>query len=189
MIDNFLRAPRTVWDYLADALRVIGVLSVIAAGIWFEPTDAGILAFALPGLMIARFLGLRAGVDIAVSVTVLVAAWSNVIDLYTTVVGWDLIVHFVCTAVLTALLYVFLVRQQILPDPAAKETAMVGAIVIATAFGLALSAIWEMVEWAGFTFISSTIFVTYVDTIADMAVGGLGAACVGALMARVRLER
>lgn len=189
MIDNFLRAPRTVPDYIADALRIVGVLSVIAAGIWFEPTDAGILAFALPGLMIARFLGLRAGVDITISVTVLIAAWSNVVDLYTTVVGWDLVVHFVCTAVLTVLLYVFLVRQRIVPDPATEGTKSVGPVVIATAFGLALSALWEMVEWVGFTFISSTIFVTYVDTIADMAVGGLGAACAGWVMARVRLER
>ena len=46
-----------------------------------------------------------------------------------------------------------------------------------------------MVEWLGKTFITDEIFVTYTDTIGDMAVGGLGALIAGIVVARVRLLR
>jgi hypothetical protein len=39
-----------------------------------------------------------------------------------------------------------------------------------------------MVEWLGKTYVSSSIFVAYDDTIGDMAVGGLGALVAGALL-------
>lgn len=77
MKEDFLRRPRTVAEYGADAIRAIGVLSVLVAAIWSTPTDAGILALATPALMLPRALGMRGGVDLAIGVTVLVAAASN----------------------------------------------------------------------------------------------------------------
>ena len=62
-------------------------------------------------------------------------------------------------------------------------------IVIATVAGLALSAVWEMIEWFGYRFITDSIFVTYDDTIGDMVAGGIGALVVGILASRVRLTR
>lgn len=145
MIQNSLRRPQTVAEACADAVRGLGALSVIIAAVWFNLTDAGVLALALPGLLIPRFLGVRAWVDITFGATLLVAAWSNVFDLYTR--------------------------------------------IITTMLGLALSAVWEMIEWLGYTYISDEIFVGYEDTIADMAVGGLGAAGAGFAVAFVPLLR
>ncbi len=189
MKENFLRPPATGGEYAADALRLLGVLSVVAAGIWWSPTDAGIIALSLPALMVPRMLGLRAWFDIAVNVTVLIAAWSNVLDLYRTIAGWDLVVHFVCTGVIAATAYVVLARLGIVPVAEADAFTRRGAIVITSVLGLAVSAVWEMVEWAGYTFITDEIFVTYVDTIGDMAVGGVGAIVAGVMVALVRLER
>ncbi len=64
-----------------------------------------------------------------------------------------------------------------------------GTVVVAVAVGLALSAVWEMVEWAGWLFISDEIFVGYQDTIGDMAIGGVGAAVAGLVLTRVRVLR
>lgn len=189
MKEDFLRPPHGIAEYTADALRVIGVLSVIAAAIWSTPTDAGILALALPALMIPRALGVRAGLDIAVGAVVLVAAASNVFDLYRTVPGWDLVVHFVCTGVIAAIGFIVLGRCGVVPSQDTAEFRKRTAIVVCTVLGLAVSAIWEMIEWAGRTFVTSEIFVTYQDTIGDMAVGGLGALCAGILVAFVRLDR
>jgi hypothetical protein len=186
---TFLRRPRGFAEYAADALRVLGVLSVIAAAIWSTPTDAGILALALPALMIPRMLGLRAGADIIVGATVLVAAASNVFDLYRTVPGWDLVVHFVCTGVIAATGYILVARVDVVPAQDSAAFRRRTAIVIVTALGLAVSALWEMVEWAGRTFVTAEIFVTYQDTIGDMAVGGLGAVVAGIIVAFVPLER
>lgn len=189
MKENFLRAPRGVAEYIADALRILGVLSVIAAAIWSSATDAGILALALPALMIPRVLGMRAGADILLGVTVLVAAGSNVFDLYRTITGWDLVVHFVCTGVIAATVYLVLARCLVVPPQGAADFRKRTAIVVCTALGLAVSALWEMIEWAGRTFVTAEIFVTYQDTIGDMAVGGLGALVAGTVVAFFRLER
>lgn len=189
MKHDFLRPPRGIAEYLADALRVIGLLSVVVAAIWSTPTDAGILALGLPALMVPRALGMRAGFDIAVGATVLVAAGSNVLDLYRTVVGWDLVVHFVCTGVIAAAGYLVLARCRVVPAQHDAAFAKRTAIVICIAVGLAVSAVWEMIEWAGRTFITTEIYVTYEDTIGDMAMGGLGAVVAGLLVAYVRLDR
>ncbi|MDX2399795.1 hypothetical protein [Microbacterium algeriense] len=189
MKEDFLRRPRTVAEYGADAIRVIGVLSVLVAAIWSTPTDAGILALATPALMLPRALGMRGGVDLAIGVTVLVAAASNVFDLYRSVPGWDLVVHFVCTGAIAATGYLVLARLRIVPAQDSPEFRRRMPVVLCTILGLAVSAVWEMIEWAGRTFVTDEIFVTYEDTIGDMALGGLGALAAGVLVASVRLER
>ncbi len=185
----FLRRPSGVGEVAADVVRVVGVVSVLAAFIWWQPTDAGIVALATPALFVPRFLGLRAGLDIASSVIVLVAAWSNVLDLYRTVPGWDLLLHFVCTGLLAAVAYVALAQSRVVPAPQSPAFLRRSAIVVTTLIGLAISALWEMVEWLGKAYVTDEIFVTYDDTIADMAVGGLGALIAGLIVARVRLTR
>lgn len=187
MKENFLRPPHGVADYLADTVRVVAVLSVVAAAIWFQPTDAGVVAFTLPGIVAPRFLGLRAGADIVLQLTVLVAAWSNVFDLYRTVGEWDIVVHIACTGILTLAVFLFLARADIVAPPSRAGTAAV--LVLAVTIGLAISALWEMVEWAGWRFISGEIHVAYQDTIGDMAAGGVGALVAGIVLARVRLIR
>ncbi|MBO0594829.1 DUF2238 domain-containing protein [Nesterenkonia sp. E16_7] len=182
MIENFLRAPRSPAEYAADILRGLGVLGVVLAAVFFEPTDAGILAFALPGLFAPRFLGFPAAADLAVSVILLIAAWSNVFDLYTRIPNWDLLVHFFCTAVLAAGLYVVLLRSQVVADPRASPLAATVGVLLTATLGLALSAVWEMVEWLGFIFITPDISVTYTDTIGDMAAGGIGSVAVGVVV-------
>lgn len=189
MKHNFLRPPSRVSEYVADALRVIAVLNVVVAAIWSTPTDAGILALSLPALMVPRMLGMRAWLDIAVGVTVLVAAGSNVFDLYRTITGWDLVVHFVCTGVIAATGYLVLARCGVVPRPDAATFRTRTGVVITAMLGLAVSALWEMIEWAGRTFVTSEIFVTYQDTIGDMAVGGLGALVAGGVVALVPVLR
>jgi len=187
VIERFLRPPQSAGEWLADAIRLLGPLGVVAGFIWWAPSDAGILALALPGLVLPRFVGVRAGFDILFCVTVLVAAWSNVLDVYESVTWWDLVVHFVCNGVMAAMAYLLLARLAVVPPPIAERTRPATPIVLVTAFGLALSAVWEMAEWTGKTFVAPDIFVTYQDSIGDMAVGGLGALVAGFVVARVRL--
>lgn len=148
MIDNFLRPPRGLSEVVADALRGIGVLSVILAAVFFELTDAGVIAFTLPGLVAPRFIGMKPWPDIMLSVTLLVAAWSSVLDLYTRIAWWDLVVHFFCAGVLAVGCYLFLARLRIVPTPFTSGFTSPGGVILTTTFGLALGSLWEMVEWA-----------------------------------------
>lgn len=189
MKEDFLRPPRTAAEWAADCLRVVGVLAVIAAAVWLKPTDAGIAALALPALMLPRMLGLRPWFDVVACVVVLVAAWSNVLDLYRTITGWDLLLHGVCTGVLAIVLAVVIERTGVAALTRDAGVRPRTPLVMLPLLALAISAVWEMIEWVGWAFLSDDIFVTYQDTIGDMVLGGVGGVLAGALLAWTRVER
>lgn len=189
MIDNFLRPPRGLGELVADGLRGMGILSLVFAAVFLELTDAGIFAFTLPGLLAPRFIGMRPWADAFLSGTLLVAAWSNILDLYGRIGWWDLVVHFFCAGTLAVGSYLFLARLRMVPVPFTTYFTPAAGIVLTTAFGLALGGLWEMVEWLGYTYITPDIHVTYQDTIGDMAAGGLGALCMSLGVAYLPLVR
>ncbi|MDQ1122450.1 hypothetical protein [Microbacterium trichothecenolyticum] len=182
---NLQRPPRSVTDWLADAVRAVAIVLVIVSLFALPFTDFAVLSMSLPAVMLSRMIGLRSGLDLITCVTVFVAAGSNVLELYRAWTGWDLVVHFACTGVLAAVALVLLEDAGVVPPTGRRRTP----IVVATITGLALSAFWEMVEWFGYRFITDAIFVTYDDTIGDMMVGGAGALVAGVLASRFRLTR
>ncbi len=185
MYANLKRPPRGVVEWSADAVRAAAIVGVVVSLFTLPFTDFAVLSMSLPAVMLSRMIGLRAGLDLLTCVTVIVAAGSNVIDLYRAWTGWDLIVHAVCTGVLAAVALVLLDDARVIEPTGRRRTP----IVVATSAGLALSAAWEMVEWFGYRFITDAIFVTYDDTIGDMIAGGAGALVAGVLASRWRLTR
>lgn len=87
------------------------------------------------------------------------------------------------------MLYLLLARLRVVAAAGTAAFTRRVPIVLVTALGLALGVLWEVVEWAGWAFITDTIFVAYEDTIADMVAGGLGALAAGVLLALVRIDR
>ena len=189
MMENFLRPPGSLAGVAADVLRGIGTLSVVLAALFFEVRDAAIIAFALPGLFFPRFIGMRPWADMVSASTLLVAAWSNVFELYTSIAWWDLLIHFACTGVVAVGVYLLLAHLRIVKTTGIGGVSPLAGIVLTLTFGLALSALWEMVEWFGSAYISEEIYTAYDDTIGDMAVGGLGALCAGFAIAFLPLVR
>ncbi|MFL0566282.1 DUF2238 domain-containing protein [Microbacterium sp. 179-I 1D1 NHS] len=180
-----LRRPHTATEWMADGVRLLGLVSVLAAAVWWTPTDAGILALALPALLIPRAIAARPGFDLLYGATVTVAAWSNVLDLYRSIAWWDLVVHFAATGLISAMALLLLQRLDVVPPTLPRR----GTVVLVPTIGLAISALWEMVEWLGKTYLAPDIFVTYQDTIGDMAVGGLGSLLTGIVLTRVPIDR
>lgn len=167
---DFLRPPRRPTAYAADVLRTVGLLSLVAAVLAWDGMSAAVLSFALLGQVAPRFLGARPSVDLAVGVGVYVAAVSNVVDLYRRIPWWDVPVHFATTGLLAILILVAADRADIAFDRRPLPSA-----ALAVTVGLALSALWEMGEWAGHTYVDPAIMVGYDDTVTDMIAGGLGA--------------
>ncbi|WP_378144513.1 hypothetical protein ACFJGV_13535 [Cnuibacter sp. UC19_7] len=186
MIERFLRRPQTAGEVAADAVRALGIASVLVAALGFGATDAGIVAFVTPALLVPRFIGVRVGFDLAFCLTLLVAAWSNVLDLYTTVPWWDVPVHLLCTGLLAAMAYLVLERLGMVGGPGARHPRAT-AVIVTGVSGLALGAVWEMVEWFGRAVIDPTIFVGYDDTIGDLAVDAVGSLVAGVIVATVPL--
>ncbi|MCU1425966.1 MAG: hypothetical protein JWM51_2257 [Microbacteriaceae bacterium] len=179
MIETFLRPPRSLGEYLADVVRVVGVLSVTAAAVWWQLADVAVVALALIGVFLPRFLGARPAFDAAFTIAVLVASWSSVLDLYRSVVGWDVVVHFFTNGLIAAMAYLLLARLGVLPAVIDSRYPTVAAIGITTTLGFTAGVVWEFVEWAGHTFVDETIFVAYADTIGDLAAGGAGSLLAG----------
>jgi hypothetical protein len=189
VIANFVRRPVGALEIAADVVRLLGLVSVIVAAVWWEPTDAGVLALVLPALLLPRFVGVHPAFDVVYGTVLLVAAWSNVFDLYTRIPWWDLAVHFTCTGVVAAIVSLLLARLGVIAAPRSPDVTLVAAVVLTTLFGLAASGVWEMIEWFGKEFVSGDIFVEYDDTIGDMAIGGFGALLAGFALALLPLHR
>ena len=88
---------------------------------------------------------------------------------------------------IAAMAYLVLARAGIVPAP--PDDLRRRPIVLVPVIALAVSAVWEMIEWIGWAFISSDIFVGYQDTIGDMAAGGVGGVAAGVLVAFAGLLR
>jgi hypothetical protein len=176
VIETFLRPPQRPAEFTADAVRALGTVSVVVAGLVWGAVAFWVCALSLLGVYASRFLGFRPALDIALGATLLVAAWSSVLDLYTTVAGWDLVVHFAANGLIAAAGTILLTRVGALP----AATTRLHTTVQATTVGLAAAVVWEVAEWVGHNFVDPTIYVAYNDTIGDLVAGGLGSVLAGA---------
>ena len=175
----FLRRPVGAGMYIADAVRVIGLIAVAVAAIGWGGTAAGVMGLVLIGLVLPRFIGAAPAFDIGLGVILLVAGWSSVVDLYGAIPYWDLLVHFAAGGAIAAGIYLLLAFLDLVPRPDDASARLATVLVLTTCFGLAASSVWELMEWAGHTYVDERIFVGYDDSIGDMALGGLGAFAAG----------
>lgn len=182
LVETFLAPPRARGEWLADGVRAAGAVSIVAAAIGGDLVDVAVLALAAIGLVIPRFLGIRPALDIAFGVSLLVASWSSVLELYQAWASWDLVVHFVLNGLVAAVAYILAARAGVVPTVAGDRGPLAPAIVLCACFGLTMGVVWEWGEWAGHRFIDSAIFVGYEDTLGDLAAGAAGSIVAGALM-------
>lgn len=185
MIDNFLRVPRWPAEILAAVLRVLGAVAVLYALMVKGWTGAGIMALTLPGMLLPKFVGLKPWWDVFATATLFAAGFSNIGDLYERVPWWDLPMHIATTGVVAALFVLVLVYWGVVASPRNADVHRAFALVFTLIMGLALAAVWEIVEWLGFVFITDEIRVDYHDTITDMIAGGFGALLAGTLLTRL----
>lgn len=185
-------APRTsaravAWEP-ADGVRVAGLVALAVAVVWFDGVAVALALLVLGGLVVPRALGTARALDAAYGVGVLVAAWSAVLGVYRTVAWWDVVVHLVVTGLVAAVALDGAVRLGVARDPAdVRSTAhRVGVPVLVVALGLGLSVLWELGEWLGHTYVDPTIHVSQVDTLGDLAAGGLGSLVAGVALVRRR---
>jgi hypothetical protein len=182
MIRTLLRAPTGAAEGVADALRVLGVISIVVAGVGWGPLSAVSFASAVVVMLVPRLLGLRPRFDITFGAVILASTWSSVLGVYITTRWWDLPMHFLTNGLCAALLYNVLVRLEVVADAATLPRPMLTAAVVTTALGLSLGALWEFFEWFGHTFIDGEIYVGYVDSLGDLIWGGLGSLLAGCSM-------
>jgi hypothetical protein len=183
---TFLRRPRGA-EVVADVVRLLVLGSVPVAAIGWGPVALAVTLLALLGAVIPRMLGLRPGFDIALGLLSLIAAWSSTLDWYTTVFGWDKIVHTALVGALGVVITVIGADLGVVADP--RRTPLAGPVVVCATAGLAIGAVWEMCEWVGHTYLDASIFVGYDDTIGDLLADLVGAVAAGFVVRSVVADR
>jgi len=190
MMSTLLRAPHGPAEVIADLVRLLGVLSIVIAGIGWGPLSGLSFVGVVAAMLAPRILQVRASFDITFGLAILLSTWSSVLGVYITTKWWDLPMHFLTNGICAALLFVLLVRLEVLADPATLPHPTLYAAVVTTALGMSIGVFWEFFEWFGHNFIDGEIFVGYDDSLGDLLVGAIGSLFAGLsmryLMARPR---
>jgi hypothetical protein len=171
---------RLLFHFLADLARVAAAVGALAALVGIPEFGMEVRSLlVLLVLMVPRATGgVPAPLDFAFGATLLVALWTSTASWFgTTPFGW--LVLAVTTGVTAVVLYLVLVRVQVLGEPRGPwpRLRVVGWTVL---LGLVLGGVWEAFRW----FES----VTYVG--ANMAghvlVDGVGALVAGLVLVALR---
>ncbi|WP_306231204.1 hypothetical protein [Agrococcus beijingensis] len=160
---------------IADAVRVLGALSVPLAWALVDATAAAVLLLVLGGAVVARTARLPQPVDTAVQLVLLAAGWFAALGAYDAIPGLDLATHVAAGAALGLLARALLLRARLLPDGRGRCRATARILHTTTAV-IALGLLWELGEWAGHIGVSSAIGVGYEDTLSDLVADLVGAA-------------
>lgn len=179
MIRTLLRAPSGAAEVVADALRAIGVISIIVASVGWGALSGFSFVSAVAVMLVPRLLGLRPAFDIAFGAAIIASTWSSVLNIYITTRWWDIPMHFLTNALGAVLLYIVLVRLRVVGDHATLPNPMLSAAVMTAALGTTLGVLWEFFEWFGHNVIDPGILVGYDDTLGDLLWGALGSAVGG----------
>ena len=189
MRETLLRRPVSAGERFADAVRMLGLLSLVVAFAGWGVTEMTAMSLSVAALAIPRGLGVRPALDASFGLALLVAAWSIVLGLYSSWTNWDLVVHTVSNGLIAAMGMVLLVRLGLVPGHLDLRHPRVSLALLTTLLGVTFGVIWEFTEWAGNRFLDSTIFVTYTDTLGDIAAGGLGSLAAGCVMTFLMARR
>ncbi|WP_152192234.1 hypothetical protein [Georgenia satyanarayanai] len=166
----------------AQAVAVLAALSVPAA-LAVDVVAAAVAALVLGGVTLARVLFLPATLQALLGAALVAAGWASAVGMYESVPWVDVPAHLFVNGLVAAALGIVMLRRGLLADPATRAGRAGVALTTASA-GMTLGVLWEIAEWAGFTYIDDSVYVYYGDTIGDLTAGGVGSAVAGVLVAR-----
>lgn len=166
-----------------DLVRAAVVASVVIGVVAFGGVAGALFFLVLGGALVPRFLRLPATLDVCFGSSLLLAAWAAQLAWYDAVPWLDLLMHTVCTGLIAAVAVIALARGRMLELGTLPGRARAGLVVTTTGLGALSAVAWEFGEWAGNTYLDPSITVGYTDTVTDLAVGLVGAAVAGVVLA------
>lgn len=196
-----LRGPR--------AARVYGVLQRVFLGDWHpvlrDPLDlfrlsfvAGAVVFAFRGdshatsqlaltalaVFVARMVDLPRLFDWGFCIAMFFNGWGDALHLFTSWAWYDNVVHINLPCFFAPMVYIGLSRLDVVPEPARvrrRFSRLIGMGFITFCIGVTAVTTYEVYEWIAVRWLDQNLFISYADTIADIADGFLGAA-IGSLL-------
>ena len=179
LLGDWNRVVRDPLDLLRLALEAAAAVALV------RQVDGGSVTLAVcAGAGVAvRPLLLPRLYDLMVLVALAVQGLTEASGAYESVAWIDRVVHFVVPMLGSGVLYVALARLDVLPDPRdrTERRHLLGIGLVTFALGVALGAVWELVEWSSDGVFGSELQEGNDDTVGDLAMDTLGAT-VGALL-------
>ena len=165
-----------------DVLRIVLAVGAVVALVAGEPSGAVYLAVSTAGALLARALALPRLIDLAFVVALSITGFGEAFGFYDRWDWFDRVVHFLVPMLFSLVAYIGLARADLVLDPhdqVADVRRGPALFLISFAFGVALGAVWEIVEYTldalGFTNLSEGNADTVGDLVADTAGSLVGA--------------
>ncbi len=166
-----------------DVLRVVPVVGAVALLVAGDIRAAVQLAVAAIVCLGVRPIALPRPYDLAVVLAANLQFWGEALRLYDEIRWFDNLVHFTVPFLGAPVVYIVLARLNVAPDPRDETSARhyAGMFIVTLALGLAIGAVWEMVEYASDNTLGSNLQIDNADTVGDLFADGLGSLA-GALL-------
>ena len=162
-----------------DPLDVCRLLFLITTIVWaFTGHAVTPLIGACVVLGLARAANLPRFYDAGLIVAMVLLGWGEVLGVYDSWRYYDNVVHTTVPLLLTGLLYVLLMRLNVLPElqDLTQLHQRFGFFLTALFLGMAIGAGWEIVEWTLDSLTGSSLVISTTDTATDLIWDTLGAA-------------
>jgi hypothetical protein len=133
-----------------DPLDVARIAFIVSTIVWI------LLGHAMTGLVaasaviiLARVISLPRFYDASVILVMFLLAWGSALSIYGSWGFYDNLVHFITPLLTTGMLYLLLVRLDVLPELGDLKQGhqRIGFFLTVMALGMAIGAGWEVVEW------------------------------------------
>ncbi len=167
------------WHWLVrdplDVLRLLFLAGTIAFALAGRSTAVGLTA-AFTLLLIARIVNLPRRLDLSVIFVMTLTAWGTAFSLYGSYHFYDTIVHSLTPVFYSPVLYVCLVRLDVLLDPGETTNPRqhAGVFVSTLAIGMAVGAGYEVIEWGSDHVLGTKLVEDADDTGRDLLADTIG---------------
>ncbi len=139
---------------------------------------AGVAVAAVVGAVVRPVLLPRL-YDLSIVLAANLQGWGEALGLYDAILWFDNVVHFTVPLLGSPVVYIVLARLDVVPDPRDETQARhyAGIFLVTLAIGLAIGAVWEMIEYASDRTLGTDLQIDNSDTVGDLFADGCGALC------------
>jgi uncharacterized membrane protein YjdF len=171
---------------IRDPLDVMRI--AFFAGTIYWVATGGAAADGLVGasliLIGGRFLNLPRFYDLSLIIGMTLTGWGSALHLYGQHAWYDDVVHAFMPMLMTPIVYVMLVRLDVLPQLRDLKQLhhQIGFFLIAFCLGMAIAGGWEVIEWWLDQWTGDTRVKDAADTASDLTSGVYGSTAAGLLL-------
>jgi hypothetical protein len=172
--------------FVRDPLDVMRIAFFVGTIYWV--VTGGAAADGLVGaslvLIGGRFLNLPRFYDLSLIIGMTLTGWGSALHLYGQLEWYDDVVHALMPMLMTPIVYILLVRLQVLPqlDDLRGVHRQLGFFLIAFCVGMAIAGGWEVIEWWLDQWTGNTRVNSAADTASDLTSGVYGSLAAGLLL-------